>query len=136
MNNNWNDEDITKALKDMANTEPDSTVFQRVWFKVEERLASGHHHAIVWHPWLHPVRWVVAAASLCLAFSGFLYHGYTIGQNDMASYLLSRPDPVATVTAEPGVRVPILLKEPSNKSIDILAVQENMNPLAGVEIFL
>jgi negative regulator of sigma E activity len=134
----WKDEDITKILKEMAKAVPEKTVFQRVWFKVEERLDSRRYHShMVWHPWLHPVRWVAAAACLCLAFTGVLYQHDIADKNDMAAYLMSAPDPVATVTVDPGmVHVSVLISEPANKAPDVFRDQNPFNPLAGDEIFL
>ena len=69
----WKTQDIEKALRQMAKANPPEGSFDRVWYKLEDRLGSRKVHSwrhIIWKPWGHPVRWV-AVACLCLGLTGF-----------------------------------------------------------------
>jgi hypothetical protein len=138
MKNTWNDQDITKALKKMAETKPQAS-FDHVWFKIEEKLEARHHHAwnnIVWKPWGHPVRWVMAAACLCVAFTGVTYHQNVVDQTDMGSYLMSVANPTENVTKDLGVtKVSILLTD-SSKPTPEVKVDDHLDAIAADEILL
>lgn len=133
--------DIIKVLRQMADMAPGAGVFERIWYKIEERAASranaGRH--IVWRPWGHPVRWV-AAACLCLALTGTLYHAVSADDNQaLAEYLLSISNPTAGVEHDLGVlKLPVLLTDPSTSASNLLkdADDEHSNVLAGDEILL
>ena len=115
------DEDITKALRNMGKTPVDGMTYDRVWFKVEERLAKrekGFLKNVVWRPWGHPIRWVAAAACLLVTFTGVLYtHG--IGEErDLAAYVETVSNPTANVTKDLGiVHVSTLITEGPSLSV-------------------
>jgi hypothetical protein len=138
MKNTWNDQDLTKALKKMAETKPQAS-FDHVWFKIEEKLEARHHHVwnnFVWKPWGHPVRWVMAAACLCVALTGVSYHQNSQDQADMASYMLSVSNPTENVAKDLGVtKVSILLSEPSSTASDV-KVDDHLDSIAADEILL
>ena len=133
------DEEITKILKKMGKTPVDGMAYDRVWFKVEERLEKrekGFLNNIVWRPWGHPIRWVAAVACLMLAFSGFLTHVDIGEKNDMANYLINVSNTPENVTQDPGiVKVSILLSEPSSSAPN-MSVDNHADPLSADEIFL
>ena len=137
----WKDENITKALKKMAKAAPEEMVFNRVWFKIEDRLTVPKRHfwsRIVWRPWSHPVRWVAMAACLCVGFTGTFYHLDTNDKNDMVSYMMSVSNAGANVTRDSGlVNVSVLLSEPSTSTAGLLTNDDDHSDvLAGDEILL
>src|SRR5579863_1996384 len=102
----WKVEDITKALKKMGKTPVDGMTYDRVWFKVEERLEKrerGFLGHIVWRPWSHPIRWVAAAACSLIIFTGVTYNNYRLDQADLASYVETVSDPTANITKDLGI---------------------------------
>lgn len=137
----WKEQDINKALKQMAKAPVDRTVFDRAWFKLEDRIISRKKRVwqhIVWKPWVHPVRWV-ALACLCLGFTGLIYNQHAINEtNDTASYLMSVSNPTANITHDLGmVNVSVLLSGPSNSASDIFkSDDEHTDVLSGDEILL
>ncbi len=141
MKRTMKERNILKTLRQMAKAAPGEDVFNRVWYKIEERIASranaGRH--IVWRPWGHPVRWV-AAACLCLVLTGTLYHEVSIGDNQaVAEYLLSVSNPTVGVERDLGVvKLPILLTDPSTSAPNLLKEtdDEHSNVLADDEILL
>lgn len=121
MKHSWKDEDITKALRNMAKAPVENVVFERVWFKIEERLSPDRKrwwHSFVWRPWSHPVRWVAVVACLTFIFSGALYQQYKWGikeQADLACYMLSVSNPTANDAKESEViKVSSLMLDTSN----------------------
>ncbi len=134
----WKDEDIAKALRKMGKSGPDAAVSERVWFKLEDRILSRRKHfSFVWRPWVHPVRWVAAAACLCMTFTGVLYHQDSVDKNDLAAFLMTVSDPAVNVTRDPGVvHVSVLMSEPADKAPDVLKDQGRIDPLGDDEIFL
>lgn len=142
MKRNMKEQDITKALRQMAKAKPEEAVFDRVWYKLEEHIDARRNHAgrhITWKPWGHPVRWVMAAC-FCLALTGTFYHQISVSDNeDVAEYLQSVSNPTANVGHDLGmVNVPILLTGPSTTNANLLkeADDEHSNVLAGDEILL
>ncbi len=136
----WKDEDITKALKNMAKTSTEEAVFERAWFKIEDKLTARKKHVwdhFVWRPLGHPVRWVALAACLCLSLTGIFYYQNSVEQTEMASYLISVSNPTANVTREQlgFVKVPVLLTEPS-VSVPDIKVGEHLAPIAADEELL
>lgn len=136
------DKEITKALKQMAKTGPEEVVFQRVWFKLEEKIASREkpRRQVIWRPWGHPAGWV-AAACLFLVFTGALYHQSLVLDNeDMVDYMMSISNSTSSdnVTRDLGlVNVSVLLSGPSVSNAELLkADDEHSDILAGDEIFL
>ena len=117
MRHTLKEQDITKALQKMAKASPEPEVFERTWFKIEEKIASSGKHfwsEIIWRPWGHPVRWVAAMACLAVAFTGFLYNRSIVDQQEMASYVISVSSP-ENITKDLGmVKVSKLLSDPSS----------------------
>lgn len=138
MKREWQEEDITKALKNLARTEPARSAYDHAWFKIEDKIARRQKHllpSVVWRPWGHPIRWVAAAACLCVAFSGLLYHQDSVDQTELGGYLINVSNTPESVTSDPGlVHVSVLLSEPSS-SLD-MTVENHADPLAADEIFL
>ena len=139
MKREWKEEDITKALKKMPKVHTDDEVFERAWFKIEQRLfpAGGQQrHLFVWRPWLHPVRWVVAAC-LCLALAAGLHYRSQLDQADLAVFIESIADPAEEVTAdEEIVRASVLLTDQSSFSTVETFLPDNeewSQPLLGDE---
>jgi hypothetical protein len=141
MKRNMKIQDIDKTLKQMAKAVPEEAVFERVWYKLEDRIQSRTNHFwqhVIWKPWGHPVRWV-AAACLCLTLSSTLYIQNMNKENkDMAEYLMSISNPAANVTRDLGVvNVSVLLSGPSANGLELMkADDEHSNILPGDEIFL
>jgi len=138
----WNDEDITRVLKESAQTRPDEAVFERAWFKIEDRLTASKRHFwshIVWKPWSHPVRWVAMAACLCLVLTGTISHFNTIGEMEnveMGSYLMNISNPIDAISNDQNVvKVSTLLSEPSSAAPD-MSDEVKIDSLASDEIFL
>ena len=117
MRHTLKEQDITKALQKMAKASPEPEVFERTWFKIEEKIASRGKHfwsEIIWRPLGHPVRWVAAMACLAVAFTGFLYNRSIVDQQEMASYVISVSSP-ENITKDLGmVKVSKLLSDPSS----------------------
>ena len=139
MKREWQDEDVTKALKNLVRTEPAQSVYDHAWFKIEDRVARRQRHflqSIVWKPWSHPIRWVAATACLVVAFSGLLYQQDSADQNELGGYLITVSNTADSVTSDPGlVPVSVLLSEPSS-SLPDMTVENHADPLAADEIFL
>ena len=139
MKREWQDEDISKALKNLSRTDPAPSVYNHAWFKIEDRVAQRRRpflQSIVWKPWSHPIRWVAAAACLFVAFSGLLYDGNSVDQTELGGYLINISNTPESVTSDPGlVHVSVLLSEPSS-SLPDMTVENHADPLAADEIFL
>lgn len=136
MRNNWNDEDITKALKQMGEVSKAKPAFDQTWYKIEEKLTARKEHHLVWKPMGHPVRWVMATACLCIASTGLIYHQNSVDQSDMDSYLISVANPTANVTKDLGVeKVSVLLSETASPAPDV-KVDDHFEPIAADEILL
>lgn len=137
----WKTQDIEKALRQMAKANPPEGSFDRVWYKLEDRLGSRKVHSwrhIIWKPWGHPVRWV-AVACLCLGLTGVFYNGVSNSNDrDAASFIMSVSNPTANVTHDLGmVNVSVLLSGPSTNRVEVLkADDEHSDILSGDEIFL
>ncbi len=139
MKSSWKDENITKALKKMAKATPEDVVFDRVWFKIEDRLTVPKKHFwnhIIWRPWGHPVRWVAMAACLCFAFTGTLYHFNNVDETEMGSYLINISNPIENISQDQNVvKVSTLLSEPSTSAPD-MSDEVKIDSLSSDEIFL
>jgi hypothetical protein len=140
MKNIWNDGDVTKALKKMAETSKPQASFDQVWFKIEERLEARKNHVwnhLVWKPWGHPVRLgVMAAVCMFGVFTGVSYHQNSLDQADMGSYLLSVANPTVNVTKPLGIeKVSVLLSDSSSSALDV-KVDDHLEPIAADEILL
>ena len=117
MKSGWSDEDITKALKRAGKFRVDEAVFDRAWVKVEDKLTGRERRFwdnLVWRPWGHPVRWVLAAC-LCVVLMGVVHQQRSMEQAEIASYLMFISDPAAEALADQEiVRVSALLSEPDS----------------------
>jgi hypothetical protein len=127
MKREWNEEDITKVLKKMPKAHTDGAVFDRVWHKIEQRLLSAggeQRHAFVWRPWLHPVRWAVAAC-LCLALAAGLHYRSQMDQADLAFFIESITNSVEEVTADDEIiQASVLLTDTSTFLADETTLPE------------
>ena len=119
MNSEWKDQDLERVLRNLNKTEKDSQVSDRVWARIETRLAErtsswlGHK---VWRPMGHPIRWVVAACFLFVAFGGVLYVNRGGDQADMNAYLLNISNPTENIAKDPGyVKVSSIISEAPNQ---------------------
>jgi hypothetical protein len=135
----WNDEDISKALRKMSKAPTESVAFERVWFKIEQHLSSAgkvRGHSFVWRPWLHPVRWVMAAC-FCLALVAGLHYRSLMDQADLAIFIESISNPAEAVTAdEEIIQASVLLTETSSFSTVESFLPDNEDwsqPLLGDE---
>jgi hypothetical protein len=139
MGRNWKDEDITKAIQEMAKTSAKAVSYDHVWYKIEDKLAArknGVWNNLTWKPWGHPVRWVMAAACLCLALTGVFYHEDNVEQSELASYVISVSDPTANVSQDSGMlRVSSLLSDPSSTDAD-MTVDDSLDSIAADEVLL
>ena len=134
----WKEQDITKALQKMAKASPEPEVFERSWFKIEEKINSrgqGLFGSIVWRPWGHPVRLV--AVMTCLVITGFLYDRHVTDQQEMGSYVLSISDPAENITKDMGmVKVSKLLSEPSSSAVADLFEDFHVDPAPEDQVLL
>lgn len=135
----WTDEDITKALKKMAEVSNSRPSFDQSWLKIEAKLTKRKNHSwnhLVWKPWGHPIRWVMAAACLCVVSTGIVYHQNSVDQSDMDSYLISVSNPTANVTKDLEIEnVSVLLSEPSSPVPEV-KVDDHLEPIAADAILL
>ncbi len=137
----WKKQDVEKILRQMAKTTPEETVFDRVWYKLEDSINSKKEHFwqhVIWKPWGHPVRWV-AVACLCMGLTGVVYNGIsTANDKDVASFIMSVSNPTENVTHDLGtVNVSVLLSGPSTNGVELLKTDdEHSNILSGDEILL
>ena len=117
MNQNWNEEEISKALKAKDGNPVPEMAFDRVWFRIEDAIEQKRkrsREAGVWRPWNHPVGWLAAACCLMMLFGSVRYHQATAEQTEVLSYLKSIADPSADDMDEAEViQVSALLSEPS-----------------------
>jgi hypothetical protein len=139
MRRKWNEADITKALKKMAEVSALETSVDQTWFKIEEKLSSRKNrfwNRIVWKPWSHPIRWVMIPACLCLVVTGAAYHSSLVDQSDMDSYLISISNPTENIGKDLGVvNVSVLLGE-SPSSAPEAKVDDHLDSIAADDILL
>jgi len=135
----WKEQDITKALQKMAKASPGPELFERSWFKIEEKINSrgqGLFGSVVWRPWGHPVRWVAAMACLTVAFTGFIYDRTITDQQEMASYVIAVSSPNENINRDLGVvKVSKLLSDPSVSLVD-LSEDVHVDPAPEDQILL
>jgi hypothetical protein len=127
--------DILKILTETAGAAPEDAVFDRVWNRLEDRLASRAGYVgrrLAWRPWAHPVRWVMAAC-LCLALTGIFYRQASINDSqEVAEYLLSISNPMASDGHDPvEVDVPVLLSGPSIPGVGLLKTEDDRSDVLG-----
>ncbi len=138
----WKDEDITKAIQKMAKASAKEVSYDHVWYKIEDKLVARKNHVwnhLTWKPLGHPVRWVMAAACLCLSLTGVFYHNNTVEQSEqseLASYVISVSNPTANVSQDSGMlRVSSLLSDPSSVDAD-MTVDDSLDSIAADEVLL
>ncbi len=142
MRTNWEDKDISKIFKDLAETGREGAWPERAWMHIENRLTESpkdfREHR-VWRPWGHPIRWVVAACFLFVAFTGVYYQHdqtVTVEKTELASYLVCGLNPMENITRDQnGAKVSALLSEPSS-AVPEFSDDFHSETLAGDEIFL
>ncbi|HXL73485.1 MAG TPA: hypothetical protein VN963_07675 [bacterium] len=135
----WTEEDITSALKKMAEVSLLETPFDKTWLKIDEKLSVRKNHFwnhIIWKPWNHPIRWVMVTACLCVASTGLVYHANSVDQSDMDSYLISISNPTENIVKDLGVaNVSVLLSEPSSSVLEV-KVDDHLDSIAADEVLL
>jgi hypothetical protein len=138
MQRKWNEADITKVLKKMAEVSVLESSIDQTWFKIEDKLSARKNrfwNHIVWKPWSHPIRWVMATACLCMVYTGAAYHVNSVDQSDMDSYLISISNPTENIAKDLGVaNVSVLLGEPS--SMPEVKVDDHLDSIAADEVLL
>jgi hypothetical protein len=139
MRSKWNDQDIMKALKKMAEVSVLETSVDQTWFKIEEKLSARKKHfwnQIVWRPWNHPIRWVMVPACLFIAVTGAAYHSNLADQADMDSYLISISNPTENIGKDLGVvNESVLLGESSSQASEA-KVDDHLDSIAADDILL
>ena len=125
----------------MGRFSPSPEVADRVWARLEGRIAERKKHfwgSHVWKPWAHPGGWVLLAACLCVAFTGVTYQRNQAENDDLASYLMAISNPDGYLAHDDDlVNVTLLLSEPSGGITEIPSPEEDhLNVLRGDEIFL
>ncbi len=137
MKRNFKIQEIERALARMKKETPEPVVFDRVWYKLEDRIQSRTRpQHIVWKPWGHPVRWVALAACLCVAVTGVLVQQQANENNEVASYLVNVSNPMATISHDQNiVKVSALLSD-SPSSVPEMSDEVHIDSLATDEIFL
>lgn len=132
-------QNIERALAKMGKTAPDEAVFDRAWYKIEDRINARTKHVwqhIVWKPLVHPVRWVALAACFCAVVTGTLYQQDRTENNEVASFLINVSNPMATITRDQNiVKVSALLSD-SGPSVPDMSDDVHIDSLATDEIFL
>jgi len=137
MKKNFKIQDIERALFQLKKDTPEEAVFERVWYKLEDRINSRTHpHHVIWKPWGHPVRWVALAACFCVAVTGAFVQQQTNENNEVASFLVNVSNPMATITRDQNiVKVSALLSD-SPSSVPDMSDEVRIDSLASDEIFL
>lgn len=133
----WKTQDIGRALAQLGKMVPEEAVFDRAWYKIEDRINSRiHPQHIVWKPWGHPVRWIALAACFCVAVTGVLVQQQTNENNEVASFLVNVSDPMATITHDQNiVKVSALLSD-SSSAVPDMSDEVHIDSLVTDEIFL
>ena len=118
---------LTETLREMGQTPVDPVVFDRAWFKVEERIAArqrpflGH---LIWRPWGHPIRWAAAAMLMFAVYSGVLYDNLQ-DQDNLGEYVETISNPTVNLAKDPGiVRVSPLTSEAPSPFRELLLSDE------------
>jgi hypothetical protein len=118
MLNKWDDQQITKALKLMAEDPNVLPWGDRVWDRIETRLAERKQKTF-WsrvNPMGKPYRMAVFASCFCAAFVGIFMYQQAVEQNDLASYILNVSDPRVSVPQDSGVvKASVLLSDSGNE---------------------
>jgi hypothetical protein len=130
MKSQWNDQNLEQVLRSLKESEKDTQASERVWARIETRLADRKSSWLshkVWRPMGHPIRWVVAASFLFVAFGGVLYQHQLGEQADMNAYLLNISNPTENIGKDSGyVKVSSIISEaPSQEGVGILIGDED-----------
>jgi hypothetical protein len=143
MNSEWKEQDLDRALRALSNGAKDHYTYDRVWARIESSLSEraenqrGHQ---VWRPLGHPIRWVLAASFLFVAFGGVLYQNHLGDQADLNAYLLNISNPTENIARDPGyVKVSSVISEvPSQEAAGILIGDEDHpgSPSNGADLLL
>ncbi|HET9869071.1 MAG TPA: hypothetical protein VFR02_01055 [bacterium] len=118
----WTDAQVGRALKTLAR-EPNVLPWsERVWDRIESRLAR-RRPAAAWRPWSLPARLGLAGAGFAAVLCGLLVYQNSAGQAELASYLLKASDERIAVPEDLGfVKIPVLLSAPSSQALQRAAV--------------
>ncbi len=142
MKTQWEDKDISRVLKGLAEADPEGAWADRAWTRIENHLIEAKNHQPihrVWRPWGHPIRWVAAAGFLFMAFTGVYYQSNqreARENTELASYLVGGLNPMENITRDQNdIKVSALLSEPSSAS-PVYSDEFHSESLAGDEIFL
>jgi hypothetical protein len=130
MGNSWKDEQISRELKKMEQLSAENLLFERVFFKIENRIENRQKHfwsSITWRPWAHVGGWMAFAACFCLTVTGVLYQQNKADNADMDTYMFTISNPTVNVNHEmDGIKVPFLLTdEPHAETTNILLSDED-----------
>ena len=134
-----NEDKITQALRDLGKTPVDPAVYDRAWFKVEEKIFArqkpllGH---LVWRPWGHPIRWAAAAALMFVVYSGVLYDNYQT-QDNLGDFVETVSQPTANLAKDPGiVHVSSLMSDGPSGFREMLFSDEDNDSLSNDDLSL
>ena len=110
----WTDEKITQALKSAAK-EPNVLPWaDRVWDKIEARVAARQQRGF-WkqiNPWGRPYRLAMVATSFCAVLIGMAVYQQSVSQAELASYILNVSNPRVSVPEDLGaVKTPVFLSD-------------------------
>jgi len=130
MRKTWKDEQISRELKKMGRVSAETALFDRVMFKIEDRIEKRQKHfwnSTTWRPWAHVGGWMAFATCFCVALTGVLYHQNKADNADMDSYMFAISNPTVSETHEmDGIKVPFLLTdEPHAETTNILLSDED-----------
>ncbi len=128
MRNPLDEKHINRLLRNGRLVTADNGDFEKVWFKIEDRLNDRKKHfwnTWAWKPQAHPGSWAAMAACLCVILTGFQYQLQQADNRDLDSYLISISEPTTNLTREPdGINVTSLLDEPLTSASDVLLTDE------------
>jgi len=145
MKTKWEDQDISKALKDLAKVGQNGPWVDHVWNKIEDHIVESKRSFLdhkIWRPWGHPVRWVVAASFLFIAFSGVFYHMNqqdSMDKADMVSYLINVSEPTANIGKETNfIKVSPLISEasPTDRDVQLIADDDHSDTFSADDAIL
>jgi hypothetical protein len=130
MRSTWKNEQISRELKKMDPPSAENLLFDRVFFKIENRIEKRQKHfwsSLAWKPWAHAGGWMALAACFCVTITGVLYQQNKADNADMDSYMFTISNPTANVSQDmDGIKVPILLTdEPHAETTNILLSDED-----------
>lgn len=119
MENQWNDDQLTRLIRGARKSEAPPVSFDHVWSRIESAIEEKDKHKwhpIVWRPWNHPVRWVMAAL-VCAVFLGAFQQRDSADQLDLAAYLMSTDKPADEILAgDEIIQASALISAPSSSA--------------------